>query len=64
MQLIPTPKLPYQLHQTHTLANNLHHQMNSSVKWLRLEQEKVRQLLPAQRIRYEILEAIEPRHSV
>lgn len=34
--------LPHQLHQTHTLADNLRHQTESSVKWLRLEQAKVR----------------------
>lgn len=32
--------LPHQLHRTHTLADNLRHQTETSVKWLQLEREK------------------------
>jgi hypothetical protein len=32
--------LPHQLHRTHTIADNLLHQTKTSVKWLRLEQQK------------------------
>ncbi|PHN07443.1 hypothetical protein [Flavilitoribacter nigricans] len=32
--------LPIQLHQIHTLSNHLRNQMETSVKWLRLEQQR------------------------
>lgn len=35
--------LPHQLHLTHTLANNLQHQTETSVKWLRLEKRKAQE---------------------
>jgi DNA-binding transcriptional regulator/RsmH inhibitor MraZ len=48
--------LPLQLHQTHTLANHLRHQTETSVKWLRLEQSKAqKEYFRLQQVKQELL---------
>lgn len=48
--------LPHQLHQTHTLANQLLHQTETSVKWLHLEKERTqREILRLEQAKKQLL---------